>query len=223
MPTPSEQKALAFLAFVILLGGTVRVLRAGAPPAPTAEEQQALARQTAAAESAGARARVKKGARGRVRVRPGSDSAAIPRDPWAGLPVSDPRRDRYPGAVPPGKPASGWVNGYPPPSPRVDIDNRQLPLTPGIPAVVPRGREAARDTLPIDLDVATEAEIEALPRVGPATAARIVANRDSFGPFSSLEGLRRVRGMGPATLQRLAPRVTFSGRAASFTAGNRSH
>jgi competence protein ComEA len=73
----------------------------------------------------------------------------------------------------------------------------------------------------IDLDVASVAELDRLPRVGPALAARLVANRDSFGAFGSLEALRRVRGMGPATLRLLAPRVTFSGRPASSTAGRR--
>ncbi len=68
----------------------------------------------------------------------------------------------------------------------------------------------------IDLDHATATEIEALPRVGPATARRIVANRDSLGPFGSLAGLRRVKGMGPASLARLAPFITFGGRPAGI-------
>ena len=64
--------------------------------------------------------------------------------------------------------------------------------------------------LPLDLDRATEAEIEALPWIGPVLAARVVSNRDSLGPFGSLEGLQRVRGIGPATAKRLALHVTFS-------------
>jgi len=63
----------------------------------------------------------------------------------------------------------------------------------------------------IDLDRASEREIDALPRVGPALARRLVANRDSFGAFGSLEALGRVRGFGPATRKRLSPLVTFSG------------
>jgi competence protein ComEA len=43
----------------------------------------------------------------------------------------------------------------------------------------------------VDLDRATALEIDVLPWVGPALAGRIVANRDSFGPFGSLEGLGR--------------------------------
>lgn len=65
----------------------------------------------------------------------------------------------------------------------------------------------------VDMDVASAQEMEALPRIGPALARRIVANRDSFGAFGAIDKLRRVKGMGPASLDRLAPLVTFSGRA----------
>lgn len=63
----------------------------------------------------------------------------------------------------------------------------------------------------IDVDVATAAELEALPRVGPALAARIVADRDSLGAFGSLTGLERVKGIGPALIGMLQGHVTFSG------------
>lgn len=62
----------------------------------------------------------------------------------------------------------------------------------------------------VDLDVASEKEIEALRHVGPALAKRIVADRDSFGPFGSLEGLGRVKGVGPSMVAKLDSSVTFS-------------
>jgi len=62
----------------------------------------------------------------------------------------------------------------------------------------------------VDLDVASEQEIEALRHVGPTLAKRIVADRDSFGPFGSLEGLRRVKGVGPSMVAKLDSTVTFS-------------
>lgn len=64
---------------------------------------------------------------------------------------------------------------------------------------------------PVDLDVATMAAIESLPRIGPALASRIIASRDSFGAFGSIDGLQRVRGIGPAMAKALRPLVTFSG------------
>ena len=67
----------------------------------------------------------------------------------------------------------------------------------------------ARD--PVDLDYASIAAVESLPRIGPALAHRIVANRDSFGAFGSIEGLQRVRGIGPAIAKSLRAVVAFSG------------
>jgi competence protein ComEA len=62
----------------------------------------------------------------------------------------------------------------------------------------------------VDLDVATEKEIEALRHIGPTLARRIVADRDSFGPFGSIEGLKRVKGVGPSMVEKLDSAVTFS-------------
>jgi DNA uptake protein ComE-like DNA-binding protein len=64
---------------------------------------------------------------------------------------------------------------------------------------------------PIDLDRAGVTEIDGLPGIGPALAARIVANRDSLGAFGHLEAVCQVRGVGPGLVERLRPLVTFSG------------
>ena len=50
----------------------------------------------------------------------------------------------------------------------------------------------------IDLARADAAALEVLPRVGPALAAAIVAERER-APFCALEELERVRGIGPRT------------------------
>ncbi|HEY5218496.1 MAG TPA: ComEA family DNA-binding protein [Gemmatimonadaceae bacterium] len=63
----------------------------------------------------------------------------------------------------------------------------------------------------LDVDQASAVELQALPGVGPAMAARIVAYRDSNGPFGSMDRLRRVKGIGPATSARLDSLVPFSG------------
>jgi competence ComEA-like helix-hairpin-helix protein len=62
----------------------------------------------------------------------------------------------------------------------------------------------------IDLDIATAAEIETLRGVGPSLSQRIVADRDSLGPFGSIDELQRVRGIGARLAARIAPQVTFS-------------
>jgi competence protein ComEA len=64
----------------------------------------------------------------------------------------------------------------------------------------------------VAVNEASAQELERLPRVGPALARRIVADRAARGAYRSLEELGRVPGIGPATLRVLAPAVTFSPR-----------
>jgi len=63
----------------------------------------------------------------------------------------------------------------------------------------------------LDPDHATVAELQRLPRVGPALARAIVADRDARGPFRTLQGLDRVPGVGPKLLGVLAPHLAFKG------------
>lgn len=62
--------------------------------------------------------------------------------------------------------------------------------------------EASSDA-PIDLNLATQSQLEALPGVGPKTAAAIIAGR----PYGSVDDLLRVKGIGEATLAKLRPYV----------------
>jgi competence protein ComEA len=52
-------------------------------------------------------------------------------------------------------------------------------------------------------------ELDALPGVGPATAAAIVAHREANGPFASIDSLGDVRGIGPAKLEAIRPLVSL--------------
>lgn len=63
---------------------------------------------------------------------------------------------------------------------------------------------------PVDLDTAPYEEVASIPQIGPALARRIVADRIERGPFGSIVGLERVRGLGRALARRLQPHVTFS-------------
>lgn len=45
--------------------------------------------------------------------------------------------------------------------------------------------------------------------IGPALAQRIIAERNIHGPFSSIEDVGRVPGIGPATLDRIRPWLTM--------------
>ncbi|CAN5451749.1 hypothetical protein BH23ACT3_BH23ACT3_02000 [soil metagenome] len=61
---------------------------------------------------------------------------------------------------------------------------------------------------PVDVNRAGTAELETLPGVGPAIATAIVDDRERHGPFVSVDDLLRVRGIGPAKLEAIAPLVT---------------
>jgi competence protein ComEA len=63
----------------------------------------------------------------------------------------------------------------------------------------------------LDLDVATAAEIDSLPGMGPALAKRIVADRMANGAFRELVALRRVKGVSAKVLAALDSVVSFSG------------
>ncbi len=66
---------------------------------------------------------------------------------------------------------------------------------------------AAAASGPVDLNTATVEQLDALPGVGPATAAAILTYRSSHGRFRSVTELLEVPGIGPAKLEALRPRV----------------
>jgi competence protein ComEA len=59
----------------------------------------------------------------------------------------------------------------------------------------------------LDLNTATVEQLDALPGVGPVTAAAIVAWRQANGKFTSVDQLADVDGIGPARLDKLRPLV----------------
>jgi len=59
----------------------------------------------------------------------------------------------------------------------------------------------------ISLSTATAEQLETLPRIGPALAARIIAYREAHGGFSSVDDLGQVGGIGPKTLAGLRDQV----------------
>jgi competence protein ComEA len=63
----------------------------------------------------------------------------------------------------------------------------------------------------LDLNTATQADLEELPGVGPVTAGQILAWRDAHGRFSRVDELLEVSGIGERTLERLEPLVTVGG------------
>lgn len=80
-------------------------------------------------------------------------------------------------------------------------------VTPADPSTTP---SEPSPTSPVDLNTATEGELDALPGVGPSTAAAILAYRTEHGRFASVDELQEVRGIGPAKFEALEALVTVS-------------
>ncbi|MDA3937009.1 MAG: ComEA family DNA-binding protein [Actinomycetota bacterium] len=64
---------------------------------------------------------------------------------------------------------------------------------------VSSGSSAGASAL-IDVNRATQAQLETLPGIGPSTAAAIIDDRQKIGPFLAVEDLLRVTGIGDAKL-----------------------
>ncbi len=76
--------------------------------------------------------------------------------------------------------------------------------TPGAP-----GGGAAKAAGKVNLNTASESDLDALPGVGPVTATAIVAWRAANGKFTDVEQLGEVDGIGPARLAKLRDLVTL--------------
>jgi competence protein ComEA len=79
------------------------------------------------------------------------------------------------------------------------------PAVPGAPAAP--GAPGSSGGL-VNVNTADEATLETLPGVGEVLAAAIVQHRTEHGPFTSVDQLEEVSGIGPSTLEELRPHVT---------------
>jgi competence protein ComEA len=112
--------------------------------------------------------------------------------------------------------SSGDTTGSPllgPPAPQPVARYGPPLIDPAAPVAPPyrrRGGAAGSGNAPaVRLNTATEAELTQLPRIGPGLARAIVADRVEQGPFRTLDDLKRVRGIGDATLRGLKGRIVL--------------
>ena len=111
-------------------------------------------------------------------------------------------RNRYPGPAEEFGVVKGAVK---PPGEAASSDSMPKPSTGKDATVV-----ASPDTAPgsvIDINRATPEALERLPRIGPAVARRIVDDRTRNGPFKRVDDLKRVKGIGEKTLEKIRPFV----------------
>ena len=85
------------------------------------------------------------------------------------------------------------------PAPATPTADREPPTYPTTASIQPliSGR--------VNLNTATQEQLEALPRVGPSMAAKIIAAR----PLRSQADLDAIKGVGEATLKVLIPLVSY--------------
>jgi competence protein ComEA len=70
------------------------------------------------------------------------------------------------------------------------------------------GDGATAGSGPVNLNTATQAELESLPGIGPALATAIIDERERSGGFRAVTDLRRVRGIGDARFAQIEALVT---------------
>jgi competence protein ComEA len=105
----------------------------------------------------------------------------------------------------------------------LDAINLAAPVQDGVQIVVPGalaagsgagaaggagGAAGASTGAPINLNTATEEQLETLDGVGPAIAGKIIDYRTQHGGFRSVEDLTQVSGIGPKRLAALKGKVT---------------
>lgn len=73
----------------------------------------------------------------------------------------------------------------------------------------------------VNVNTATQAELETLKGIGPAKAKAIIDHRTKHGPFKTFEDLDKVSGIGEGTIGKIRSEVTFSGKT-TVTAADKS-
>lgn len=66
---------------------------------------------------------------------------------------------------------------------------------------------------PVNIDTATEDELQQVPGIGPVTAAKIVHMRRTYGRFKRVDDLLAIKGMGRKRLEKMRKYLTVAGPA----------
>ncbi len=74
-------------------------------------------------------------------------------------------------------------------------------------------RPAAAATAPVNLNTATQAQLEALPGIGAKAAERILEYRQKNGGFKKVEDLMNVKGIGEKSFLKLKPLLILTEKA----------
>ncbi|WP_067568807.1 ComEA family DNA-binding protein [Nocardia acidivorans] len=94
---------------------------------------------------------------------------------------------------------------------QVQVGSKVISAT-GTPSTAGTSTAPSRTTGPtakVNLNTATEAQLDTLPGVGPITARAILTWRTQHGRFTSIDQLSEIEGIGPSRLNRLRTAVTI--------------
>ena len=75
-------------------------------------------------------------------------------------------------------------------------------------------KPAPTATAPVNLNTATQAQLESLPGVGVKVAERILEYREKNGKFKKIEDLMNVQGIGEKSFLKLKPLLTVTDKGA---------
>lgn len=60
----------------------------------------------------------------------------------------------------------------------------------------------------ININTASESDLDTLPGIGPSTAKRIIEYREKNGQFSTIEDIKKVKGIGDGTFKKFSHKIT---------------
>jgi competence protein ComEA len=104
------------------------------------------------------------------------------------------------------------------PLPEADLDsvNRATLLKDGMKIYIPvQGEQITLDSSPsassfivININTATQKELETLPGIGPGKAGDIIEYRQNHGDFDTIEDIQNVSGIGESLFQQIKDQIT---------------
>lgn len=62
----------------------------------------------------------------------------------------------------------------------------------------------------VNLNLAGSEELQTIPKIGPVLAQRIIDYREESGPFSRIEEIKQVKGVGEKTFQKIKPYLSLN-------------